>query len=81
MTDVIAFPFSEDPGRVSGDIFISIERVLENAIKYNTAFEEELKRVMIHGVLHLIGYKDKKLMEKKEMKDKEDYYLAKLAIM
>jgi rRNA maturation RNase YbeY len=70
-TDVITFDYSE--GRfINGDIFISIERVRENAIKYNYTFEEELRRVMVHGVLHLCRYKDKTNDEKQEMKQREE---------
>ncbi len=69
-TDIVTFNYNEGK-KVSGDIFISIDRVKENAKKFETDFEEELHRVMIHGVLHLCGYKDKSktdsdLMHKKE---------------
>src|SRR5437868_11938938 len=57
-TDIITFNYNEDK-KISGDIFISIDRVKENAKKFDVNFEEELYRVMIHGVLHLCGYKDK----------------------
>jgi len=70
-TDIITFDYSEK--RVlHGDICISIERVKENAIKYNCTFEEELRRVMAHGILHLCGYKDKKNDDIKVMKAKEE---------
>jgi len=62
--------------RISGDIFISIERIKENAEKYNTTFDEELHRIMVHGLLHLLGYKDKKPGEKILMRKKEDFYLS-----
>ena len=58
-----------------GDVFISVERVTDNAQKFQTTFKEEIARVMIHGVLHLVGYKDKLLSEKKIMRDKENNYL------
>ena len=75
LTDIISF--DETLGRlISGDIFISIERVQENAITYNVSFEEELLRVMIHGVLHFCGYNDKTKEQKKGMRSKEDYYLS-----
>ena len=74
-TDVIAFDYSKD-NDISGDIYISIERVKENAPVYSNSYTEELNRVIIHGVLHLIGYKDKTETEKKIMTDKEDKYLA-----
>lgn len=70
-TDIITFDYSE--GEVlSGDIFISVERIKENAIKYNVLFEEELRRVMSHGILHLSGYEDKKDKDKIIMRTKED---------
>jgi rRNA maturation RNase YbeY len=71
LTDIITFDYSEEK-TLHGDIFISIERVKENAQKYNCAFEEELKRVMAHGVLHLCGYKDKNKEEITLMKQKEE---------
>jgi len=70
-TDIITFDYSEKKV-LHGDICISIERVKENAIKYNCTFEEELRRVMVHGILHLCGYKDKKTDEVKLMKAKEE---------
>ena len=75
-TDIITFDYSEE-NSVSGDIFISIERLKENARKFAVPFDTELRRVMIHGVLHLIGYKDKSDKEKKLMREKEDFYLDK----
>lgn len=75
-TDIITFDYSEE-NSVSGDIFISIERLKENARKFAVPFDTELRRVMIHGVLHLIGYKDKSDKEKKLMREKEDFYLNK----
>lgn len=74
-TDIITFDYSEN-SRLSGDIFISIDRVKENASAYNISFNMELGRVMAHGVLHLAGYKDKKEDDKKVMKMKEDFYLS-----
>lgn len=76
LTDIITFPDEENPGTVSGDIFISIERVAENALKYGEHFDDELHRVMVHGVLHLLGYGDKAEQQKKEMTAKEDFYLS-----
>jgi len=72
-TDIITFPYNTQP--IEGDIFISIERVRENAQQYQVAFERELHRVMVHGVLHLLGYLDKSKEEKEQMTQKEDYYL------
>jgi probable rRNA maturation factor len=70
-------PWTVDSGlsTLSGDIFISIERVKENAQTYTVPFEHELHRVMVHGLLHLLGYKDKKPADKAQMTGKEDYYL------
>lgn len=75
LTDIISFDYTI--GKIiSGDIFISIERVEENAILYNATFNDELHRVMIHGILHYCGYKDKTIDEKIRMRSKEDYYLS-----
>ncbi len=74
-TDIITFDYSSGSD-VSGDIFISIDRVAENATSFKTDFIDELHRVMIHGVLHLIGYKDSETKDKSEMSSKEDYYLS-----
>jgi len=75
-TDIITFDYSEKLSKtVASDIYISVERVKENAKVFNTSFQEELNRVMVHGVLHLCGYKDKKTEEKKAMRAKEDFYL------
>lgn len=70
-TDVISFDYTLGK-EVGGDIFISIERVLENAEEFNEVFENELHRVMIHGILHFMGYKDKTKKEKTLMRTKED---------
>lgn len=73
-TDIITFDYCE--GKVlSGDLFISIDSVRENSIYYGTDFKDELNRVIVHGLLHLIGYDDHTDEEKKTMRDKEDYYL------
>lgn len=76
LTDIITFGLSEDPKKISGDLFISIERVEENSQTYNTTFDEELRRVIVHGVLHLIGYDDKQKSDKQVMTGKEDIYLS-----
>jgi probable rRNA maturation factor len=75
LTDILTFNNSED-GRISGDIFISIERVKENCVQYKTTFSDELHRVMVHGILHLCGYNDSLKSEKAAMRSKEDYYLS-----
>lgn len=73
-TDIITFDYCE--GKVlSGDLFISVDSVRENSIEFGTDFEEELHRVIVHGVLHLIGYDDYTDEDKKVMRQKEDYYL------
>jgi rRNA maturation RNase YbeY len=75
-TDVITFPYSEK--QVEGDIFVSIERIKENATNLNIAWETELHRVLIHGALHLCGYTDKTPEDKELMTAKENFYLARL---
>ena len=75
LTDIISFDYTVGD-TLSGDIFISIERVEENAKDFNIPFIDELHRVMVHGVLHYCGYKDKLIAEKDEMRSKEDYYLS-----
>lgn len=75
-TDIITFPYSENA--IHGDIFISSERVEENAMLHQISFMTELYRVMAHGVLHLAGYGDKAPAEQKIMRSKEDFYLAKI---
>ncbi|MGB4204669.1 MAG: rRNA maturation RNase YbeY [Bacteroidales bacterium] len=76
ITDIITFGFNEDPEKISGDLFISVERVEENAQAYNTTFDDELRRVIVHGILHLIGYDDKEKADKQIMTGKEDFYLS-----
>ena len=75
LTDIITFDYAEEKF-LHGDICISIERVKENALKFNCTFEEELRRVMVHGILHLCGYKDKKNSDKQRMKQKEENALV-----
>ncbi len=74
LTDVITFDYCEFP-MISGDIYISITRVKENAKIFHHSFNEELNRVMVHGLLHLCGYKDKRKAETIIMRQKEDLYL------
>ncbi len=77
-TDVITFDNSDDFEDIEGDIFISIDRVMENADKFHHTTENELHRVMVHGVLHLIGFEDKNTIQKEEMTREEDKCLLKL---
>lgn len=81
-TDIITFDYSKDDKvlPISGDIFISIDRVKENAEKYGASFEFELHRIVIHGILHLLGYTDKTKKAKIEMTKEEDACLKLLKI-
>ena len=74
-TDIITFDYCEGD-RLSGDLFISIDSVRENAVFYKTTFHEELHRVIVHGLLHLIGYDDHTEEDIKTMRSKENYYLG-----
>ena len=76
LTDVITFDYSEEE-IISGDILISTERVVENAKIFNVNYLTELHRVMVHGLLHLLGYKDKTEKDANTMREKENYYLNK----
>jgi probable rRNA maturation factor len=78
-TDIITFPLNTEQEAVKADVFISIERVKENANTLNLYFKDELHRVMIHGSLHLCGYGDKTKSQKKMMRLKEDEYLQHLS--
>lgn len=80
LTDIISFDYSVGK-ELHGDIFISIERVRENANNFNVSFEEELHRVMVHGILHYCGYKDKDDAQKVSMRSKENEHLTALAEM
>ena len=71
LTDIISFDYSVG-NELHGDIFISIERVQENAQDFKVTFQEELKRVLVHGVLHYCGYKDKSQQDEQLMRNKED---------
>jgi rRNA maturation RNase YbeY len=75
LTDIITFDYNENDN-ISGDIFISIERVKENAKIFGNSFIDELHRVMIHGIIHLLGYEDKKSSERLAMRAKEDVCLS-----
>lgn len=74
LTDIISFDYSVGK-ELHGDIFISVDRVRENAEDFNQPFDEELKRVIVHGILHYCGYKDKSEEEAATMREKENYYL------
>ncbi len=75
-TDIITFNYSGKLSKsVAADIYISVDRVKDNAKTFSTSFQQELNRVMVHGVLHLCGYTDKKSGEQKKMRCKEDFYL------
>jgi probable rRNA maturation factor len=73
-TDIITFDYVKGK-TISGDIFVSLQRISENATQHNTSFENELNRVLAHGVLHLCGYKDKSENDEKLMREKENFYL------
>jgi len=73
-TDIITFPYEEGE-ELAGDIFISVDRVRDNATQLNEVFEQELRRVMIHGVLHLLGYQDNSPEQALGMRDREDLAL------
>ena len=73
-TDIITFPMEENP--ISGEIYISIDRVRENAKTFQTSFDNELRRVMIHGVLHLCGYDDHEDEDVEEIRMKEEHYMG-----
>ena len=77
LTDIITFNYNEESeNSINGDIYISIDRVKENSVEYNVPFNTELDRVIIHGVLHLLGFKDKTKADKKTMREKEDNSLS-----
>ncbi len=75
LTDIITFPFSKPSEPIQSDIYISIERVRENAHTFQTPFYRELHRVIFHGVLHLCGYKDKSKKQSQQMRAMEEHYL------
>jgi len=75
LTDVITFDYCTEK-KISGDIFISIDRIEENSKIFNVTFLNELDRVMVHGLLHLLGYKDKTKKDANKMTEKENFYLS-----
>ena len=75
-TDIITFDNSEDEATIEGDIFVSIERIRENSQTLNTVFEEEVKRVIVHGLLHLCGHNDHNLEDKTKMRELESKYIV-----
>jgi rRNA maturation RNase YbeY len=77
LTDIISFDYTVGK-EINGDVYISIERVRDNANDFNVEFIDELNRVMVHGVLHYCGYKDKSEDEEKTMRLKENYYTSKI---
>ncbi len=79
-TDIVTFDNSEQGDTIAGDIFISVDRVHENGLKFGVPETDELHRVIIHGILHLCGYGDKKKEDKMLMTKKEDLYLAQRAL-
>lgn len=76
LTDIITFNYNPSKTEIEGEVYISIDRVRENAKSFETDFQTELNRVIIHGVLHLIGYNDKNKSQKAIMREKEDSYLS-----
>jgi probable rRNA maturation factor len=76
LTDIITFGLAEKEGEVTGDIYISLDRAKENAREFKVSLSNELHRLMIHGVLHLMGYKDKTAEEKAIMRAREEFYLS-----
>ena len=76
LTDIITFSNSEDEKIISGEIYISVDRVEENSREMKVSFLNELERVMVHGILHLTGYDDQTPEQKSVMRNKEDYYLS-----
>jgi rRNA maturation RNase YbeY len=76
-TDIVTFQYTDPKAPVTSDIYVSIDRVRENAKKYRNSFRNELFRVLFHGALHLCGYKDKLQRDIQLMRAKEEYYLKK----
>ena len=77
LTDIITFPMSEVPDPIEGELFVSVERVRDNATDLGIPYEQELRRVIVHGLLHLLGYGDKTQAETATMRAKEEEWLEK----
>jgi rRNA maturation RNase YbeY len=75
LTDIITFPYNSNKKKIEGEVFISLETVKKNGEIYSTGYKMELKRVIIHGCLHLAGYNDKTNKEKELIRTKENFYL------
>ena len=75
-TDIITFPYENDRNKIEGEIFISLDTVRKNSDLYDVSYTQELKRVIIHGALHLVGYNDKTEKEKEAVRKKENFYLG-----
>ena len=75
-TDIITFDYTEENDQISGDVFISVDRAMENSKTFTQDLNIEINRLLIHGLLHLMGYKDKQPEDKRLMTSKEDHYLA-----
>lgn len=76
LTDIITFDNSEKDELIEGDIFVSVERIIDNSKDFNTTFEHEFRRVIVHGILHLCGYYDKTDEDEKLMRNKEEHYIG-----
>lgn len=74
-TDIITFDLSEKGQPINAEIYISVDRVRENAVEFGSSLKKEMQRVIFHGALHLCGYKDKTAFQKKQMRKKEEQYL------
>lgn len=79
-TDIVTFDFSEHKGMIIGEIYISVDRVMENALIFNATRPDEFLRVIFHGALHLCGYGDKKRADIVVMREKEDYYIKRFHV-
>ncbi|MEA5140774.1 rRNA maturation RNase YbeY [Arcicella rigui] len=79
-TDIITFDNSEEESDIEGDIFVSIERIKDNSQELKTAFEDEFKRVLVHGLLHLCGYDDHSDEDELMMRNKEDFYIQQFSL-